>query len=97
MGSGAGGVATAVCLPMTCSLIGSSRNLLCWMLCAGIAASKESTDTRQEERQRGRLPCSVNGEERLRGGVREEKGEYPSSLLVCATAALPPPSSSFPL
>lgn len=92
------GVAPAVCLPMTCSLIGSSRNLLCWMLCAGIAASKESTDTRQEERQRGRLPCSVNGEERLRGGVKEEKGEYPvfSALLCyCSPSSPPPPPSLY--
>lgn len=100
MGSGAGGGGYSS-LPardsLTCTLIGSSKNLLSWMLCAGIGSSLQSKHghtTRQEERQRGRLPFSpLRGEKIERGGVRGEKGEYPvSSALLCYCS--PPFSSS---
>lgn len=67
------------------------------MLCPGIGSSLQRDHghtTRQEERQRGRLPCSRVGEERLREEGREnKKGSIPSFLPFCATAApvlLPP-------
>lgn len=90
------------CDSLTCTLIGSSRNLLSWMLCAGIGSSlqrEHGHTARQEERQRGRRPKAAllttwRGKIE-RGGVREEKGEYPvfSALLCYCSPPLPLPLS----
>ncbi|XP_071323084.1 pro-neuregulin-1, membrane-bound isoform isoform X5 [Trachinotus anak] len=89
-------------------------NLLSWMLCAGIGSSRQREQghsSRQEERRRGRRPQAAwittwRGKIE-RGGVREEKGEYPVfSALLCYCSPPPPPphpslsdslSLSFPL
>lgn len=79
------------------------------MLCAGIGSSlqrEHGHTTRQEERQGGRRPEAARlttwRGKTERGGVREEKGEYPVfPALLCY--CIPPPSLydslslSFPL
>lgn len=99
MGSGAGGAGYSSptdCDSLTCALIGSSRNLLSWIHCAGIGSSLQREHwhtSRQEERPRGRRPEAAllntwRGKTE-RGGERKRKGSIPSSLPFCAAAAPP--------
>lgn len=97
MGSGAGGGGSSSlpgCDSLACTLIGSSTNLLSWMLCAGIG-SKASPDAPPDRKKDGEVGCpSHHFEGRLREeGWEKKKGSIPSPLPFCVTAALPPPPS----
>lgn len=94
MGSGARGGGSSslpACDSLACTLIGSSKNLLSWMLCAGIGSSLQSElghTTRQEERRWGRLPFSPLRGERLREEGWEKKRGV--SRLLCPSVLLQP-------
>lgn len=100
LGSGAGRAgysSSAVCDSLTCTLIGSCRNLLSWMLCAWIGSSLQRQRKWGREGGGQRLLCTPVGEKQQREEEwerREGEGEYPSSsdpLCYCS----PPPSLGF--
>lgn len=109
MGSGAGGAgysSSSACDSLTCALIGSSRNLLSWIHCAGIGSSIDTPADRKRGREGGgqKLPCSTLRGNIERGGERAVKGEYPRFSSLCGCSPLPPHPSfcdflppSFPL
>lgn len=76
----------AACDSLTCTLIGSSRNLLSWMQCTGIGSSLHRALTHQQtgreaEREEAR-GCPARHLERRRRERTE--GEYPvSSSVLC--------------